>query len=129
MDVAVATPLTAGIAVLLVVLVVSVVLSLRSKPDPDFIESDFEESDPASVALSFSCHSCGNLLPDAFGSMRKRPAPFCDDCVTPSGDLKPYDAVLTTTTQLLKSKGRSARQAEEAARHYLRRMPVWSKQR
>ncbi len=121
------TPLSALLLWLFAIAVAYVIYWLVDEPGHDDEESELESRSSDATPLRFSCHSCGALLPEAFRTMRLRSAPYCDACVTPTGELKPYNAVLSATASLLKGKGRSARQAEEAARLYLRRMPAWSR--
>jgi hypothetical protein len=101
---------------------------LREDADAE-LERRLPDSDGL-LCFSTGCQACGSLLPKAYGSASKGVRnPYCDECVDPLGELKPYADVHSAMVELLQCNGRTGREAGAAAHRYLSLMPAWSEQR
>ncbi|WP_284620741.1 hypothetical protein [Aquabacterium humicola] len=63
---------------LIAVVIVVTVLAVRSRPAPDFIESEVGD-DLAAALLLTSCNGCGVQLPERLKGVGQS-ATLCDDC-------------------------------------------------
>jgi len=92
-------------------------------------QRDFPVRDPDGYRLTFyapvameSCQSCGMPLADA-----KPGQMYCNYCSDEKGVLKPYQAVFEGTVQgyFMAMKKLPRKEAEEAAKEHLAKMPAW----